>query len=140
MIYFAYGSNLNLEQMLARCPDSKPITKAILHDCKLVYRRGVATIEKSKGDKVYGALYHITDKGLEALDRYEGYPTLYYRYVVTVEVPYTRKQDVIAYIMPSTYKLSPPVPGYYNIIEEGYRNWGLPVEQLRDTLVQEDVL
>lgn len=140
VIYFAYGSNLHLEQMSRRCPDSIPVTQAILRDYKMVYRRGVATIEPSKGDKVYGALYIISDSDLEALDRYEGYPTLYYRQKIKVEARGTGEQEAIAYFMHTTYKFSPPRGGYYEIIEEGYRNWGLPVEHLATTLPQEGIV
>lgn len=139
MIYFAYGSNLHLEQMSRRCPDAIPITQAMLHGYELVYRRGVATIEPSPGKKVLGALYMISDRDLEALDRYEGYPTLYYRDNIKVEARGAGEQEVMSYFMHTTYKLSPPRPGYYEIIEEGYKNWGLPVEHLATTLPQEEI-
>ena len=54
--YLAYGSNMNLEQMAARCPGAKPLGTAVLHDYKLVFRgsRGgaVATVEPHKGGSV----------------------------------------------------------------------------------------
>lgn len=33
--YFAYGSNLNVEQMKGRCPDSIGISPAVLNGWKL---------------------------------------------------------------------------------------------------------
>ena len=37
MYYFAYGSNMNHEQMKKRCPSGKFITRALLSGYKYVY-------------------------------------------------------------------------------------------------------
>lgn len=135
MIYFAYGSNLHLEQMLTRCPDAEPLTQAVLHGYRMVYRRGVATVEKAgKHDRVYGALYRISKRDLKALDIYEGYPYLYYRDTVEVEARGIGLVCAMTYKMHQHFELSPPRAGYYEIIEEGYRNWYLPVESLKMTV------
>lgn len=135
MIYFAYGSNLHLEQMMGRCPDAEPLTQAILHGYRLTYRRGVATIEKGdKKDRVYGALYRISKRDLKALDRYEGYPYLYYRDTVQVEGKGMGKIYAMTYKMHKHFEFCPPRAGYYEIIQEGYRNWGLPLDSLEKSL------
>jgi len=89
--YFAYGSNMNLEQMKCRCPDSKLLGVAILKGYRFVYdgyssyRKGaVANIVESPDEVVYGALYEISDSDEENLDRYEGYPTYYQKKMVKV--------------------------------------------------------
>lgn len=138
MLYFAYGSNLNLNQMYQRCGGSIGITQAILHDYKLVYRRGVATVEPSVGDKVYGALYLISDTDLDALDVYEGTPTFYYREDVVIETKSSGLQTAMTYIMHQHYMKLPPSEFYYGTIEEGYKDWELPVEHLAGTLLQEE--
>lgn len=135
MIYFAYGSNLHLEQMMERCPDAEPLTQAILYGYRLTYRRGVATIEKAdRKDRVYGALYRISKRDLKALDIYEGYPYLYYRDVVQVEAKGMGLVRAITYKMHKHFEFSPPRAGYYEIIQEGYRNWGLPLDSLEKSL------
>lgn len=134
MIYFAYGSNLNLEQMIERCPDAEPLTQAILYNHRLTYRRGVATIEADKKGRVYGALYRISKRDLEALDKYEGYPYLYYRDVVQVEGKGMGKIYAITYKMHKHFEFSPPRAYYYEVIQEGYRNWGLPLDSLEKSL------
>ena len=90
--YFAYGSNLSQKQMLERCPDSKPRFRAILPNYKLIFagwsprwHGGVASIKRSRGKKVKGAVYEILEKCLKPLDRYEGYPTVYDR--LNVDLP-----------------------------------------------------
>jgi len=135
MIYFAYGSNLHLEQMMRRCPDAEPLTQAILYGYRLTYRRGVATIEKArKKDQVHGALYRISKRDLKALDIYEGYPYLYYRDTVKVEARGMGLVRAITYKMHKYFEVSPPRAGYYEIIQEGYRNWGLPTDSLEMSL------
>ena len=135
MIYFAYGSNLHLEQMLRRCPDAEALTQAILFGHRLTYRRGVATIEKARRkDRVYGALYRISKRDLKALDTYEGYPRVYYRDTIQVEARGMGSVRAITYKMHKHFEFSLPRAGYYEIIQEGYRNWGLPTDSLEMSL------
>lgn len=135
MIYFAYGSNLHLEQMLRRCPDAEPLTQAILYGYRLTYRRGVATVEKAdKKDRVYGALYRISKRDLKALDTYEDYPRVYYRDTIQVEARGMGLVRAITYKMHKYFEVSPPRAGYYKIIQEGYRNWGLLTDSLEMSL------
>ena len=52
-LYVAYGSNLNLPQMLVRCPTAKVVGASEIKDYALVFRGGrygaVATIEPKEG-------------------------------------------------------------------------------------------
>ena len=76
MLYFAYGSNLNQEQMSGRCPDAKPLGKFTLENWRLVFR-GVADIEPHEGSLLMCGLWDITSRDEKNLDRYEGFPRLY---------------------------------------------------------------
>lgn len=135
MIYFAYGSNLHLEQMLRRCPDAEPLTQAVLHGYRLTYRRGFATVEKAdKKDRVYGALYRISKRDLKALDAYESYPIVYYRDTIQVEAREVGMIHAMTYKMHKCFEVEPPRADYYEIIQEGYRNWGLPMDSLKMSL------
>ena len=42
--YFAYGSNLNFDQMAYRCPEATVVGTAKLDDYELAFRRGYLTI------------------------------------------------------------------------------------------------
>ena len=42
--YFAYGSNLNFEQMAYRCPEATAVGIAKLDGYELAFRRGSLTI------------------------------------------------------------------------------------------------
>ena len=62
MLYFAYGSNLNLFQMKRRCKDSIFLKKYELKGYRLNFRSKyrAADIEKSKNSLVPGALFEIS--------------------------------------------------------------------------------
>ena len=79
--YFAYGSNMNQDQMELRSPKAKPYGLILLPDHQLVFR-GVADIEESKGSDIPIALWEITAKDEAALDAYEGYPWLYDKFKI----------------------------------------------------------
>lgn len=78
--YYAYGSNMSLQQMTTRCPSAQLIIpsmeykdmelcfphKAVIRNC------GVASIKKSPGKSVFGSLFSITSDDMIKLDRFEG--------------------------------------------------------------------
>ena len=104
-LYFAYGSNLYVEQMKNRCPECEEISSATLLGWKLeevLY----ANITKSKNHTVYGALYSISENDLNALDDYEGYPDFYNRRIVDVIDKNGLTQSAIVYTMTKDYKNS----------------------------------
>lgn len=84
--YFAYGSNMNLDQMKQRCPESKLVGKAYLPDYKLGFTRQsknwnspVADALVSPGDEIWGVVYELTKNDIELLDIKEGHPEIYKR-------------------------------------------------------------
>lgn len=135
MKYFAYGSNLNMAQMAARCKDSKPLSIAVLHGYHLKYRRGFATIEYgTEHDKVFGGIYQVSNNDVAELDIYEGFPTMYYRDIVQVDVQEPRFETALTYMMHKCFDETVPRDGYYEIIEQGYLDWGLPLGSLENTV------
>jgi gamma-glutamylcyclotransferase (GGCT)/AIG2-like uncharacterized protein YtfP len=81
-LYFAYGSNMGVEQMKKRCPDSLLIGKGFITNHKLCFPQiavtrgllGVAGIREGiETDEVHGLIYELTDKDLELLHTFEGY-------------------------------------------------------------------
>ena len=81
--YIAYGSNLSVEQMAHRCPDATVVGMAAIQDWKLVFR-GCATIEPAEGRVVPVLIWEISDRDERNLDRYEGYPSYYFKRDMTV--------------------------------------------------------
>lgn len=132
-LYFAYGSNINLEQMAYRCPDASVVGPVTLENYELLFRRGgFATIAPCEGGKVHGLLWSLTPDCERSLDRYEGFPRFYDKRMVTVRDGEGRSLSVMAYIMDERFR-EPMLPSttYYKGILEGYQRNGLPVAALK---------
>ena len=138
-LYFAYGSNINLKQMAYRCPDAHMVSPIILENYELLFRgntrgNGVATIAPKEGGQVHGLLWRITPACEQSLDLYGGYPRLYEKEQVTVRDSEGKQLTVMAYVMTGDERwMSPTMPSafYYRGIQDGYRQNGLPVEELK---------
>lgn len=128
-LYFAYGSNLNMEQMAARCPRSKPMYKAILPNAKLVFKTYADVIinKSKKPSYVHGAVYEITEKCMRALDAYEGFPSFYKKVKCVVQIANTNEYaEVFMYVMqPRVRRPALPTNEYFNVCYQGYLNWNI---------------
>jgi gamma-glutamylcyclotransferase len=132
MKYFAYASNLSKQQMTERCPDAKPVSTAILPHYKLCFsgwsrawRGAVATMIFSRGDRVRGALYDITEGCQRRLDRFEGYPDTYDRLNVTVFDEDDEAVPAFTYIKKGQLQEGQPSKEYLAVIQQGLRDWRL---------------
>jgi gamma-glutamylcyclotransferase (GGCT)/AIG2-like uncharacterized protein YtfP len=127
-LYGAYGSNLSQSQMAIRCPDSVPMGNMVLKGYRLVFR-GVADIEKSDGDEVMVGLWKISEKCLDALDQYEGYPRLYTKI-------YRETDDglVMLYQMLRANGIHPPSTHYLESISDGFKDFQLDPYYLKDAV------
>jgi len=130
--YFAYGANLNKKLMQERCPDSKPVSTAILPNYKLVFagwsrqwRGGAASIKSFRGDRVRGAIYEISERCLRQLDKYEGYPHNYNRLKVTVFDEDDEPVEAMTYIKAGQLEETQPSKEYLAVIQQGLRDWRL---------------
>ena len=131
-LYVAYGSNLNLQQMGWRCPTAKVIGIGKILNYKLTFRR-VATIEPSEKKDVPVAIWEIEDKDERALDIYEGYPSLYRKETIEVEMK-DKKVQAMVYIM-NEGRPQLPSKGYLEVIAEGYDDVGLDKFYLEEALL-----
>ncbi len=127
--YFAYASNLSKKQMAERCPNAKPKIVATLPNFKITFegysrkwRGAVVNISGSKGDKVIGAVYEITESGLRKLDSYEaGYRHL----PVRVFTDSREVIEAVTYIKAAQEEEGIPSAEYRAVIQQGYRDWGI---------------
>jgi hypothetical protein len=115
-----------------RCPGAKRRTSARLPNYKLVFTGrsrsrdgGTATIQLQKGEHVLGGVYEIDDKCLRALDRYEGYPTVYERMNVIVFSDLGDAIEAVTYYKKERAPEEAPSPQYLAAIRAGYEDWGL---------------
>lgn len=130
-LYIAYGSNINLEQMAYRCPNSKIIGTDKLPDYELEFR-GVATIVPKEGAGVPVLLWEVDQRDELSLDRYEGFPRMYRKELFEIEVD-GRIREGMAYLM-NYGEIAPPSPMYYNAIKKGYEDNGMDTSYLRAAL------
>lgn len=146
MLYFAYGSNLDPQQMAERCPGHKVVGMGAVHDHRLAFPLtshdwggGVASIVPSHGATVWGVVYDLSDEHLATLDRYESFRgpgdqhNLYERQSVFVDL--TRPDDgsiprrlrAHCYFAISSNP-APPSQRYLDAILAGARHHRLPEE------------
>lgn len=72
-LYYAYGSNMDEEQMEKRCPSAVLLNKAAVNGYSFVIdKRGVASIVPCDEARVEGMLWQISEMDEVSLDRYEG--------------------------------------------------------------------
>jgi phage replication-related protein YjqB (UPF0714/DUF867 family) len=123
--YFAYGSNLCVNQMAQRCPGAGDPRPALLADHDwLINERGVATVEPFDGSQVHGVLWQVTDRDLRKLDSAEGVPVRYRRDRLTVHTD-DGPAEAWVYI---DHRVDPgaPRPGYLERIIDGAVHHDLP--------------
>lgn len=126
-LYFAFGSNLDIEQMSRRCPGSIPFAAAVLPRHRIAFcgrsrgwGGGVANVIRDTASSTPGLLYRISKANLKRLDGYEGHPFVYERERIVVDMPDGNKALAWTYRMKSTYQ-STPVNDYFAKIYGGYK-------------------
>jgi len=148
MLYFAYGSNLDPDQMHARAPGHRVVGLAALRDHRLVFPHysnrwggGVSSIQGAHGPTVWGMLYEVGDADLAALDRFEGFRSagdqhnLYDREQITVELTrpddgsFPRRVRAAIYVARPSNP-SPPSRKYLDVVLRGARHNRLPEEYI----------
>ncbi len=73
MLYFAYGINMNDEEMLKNSPHAEYAGTAELESYKfIINRRGAATIIPSSRNRVYGVLWEVSPEEVKSIDGHEG--------------------------------------------------------------------
>jgi gamma-glutamylcyclotransferase (GGCT)/AIG2-like uncharacterized protein YtfP len=127
--YFAYGSNMNTEQMADRCPGHLFGGRAMLRRQRFIINsRGVATIVPEEDGEVWGIVWRITEADEKELDKNEGvrldlYRKAFFSLLLDDGTPAT----VYAYIATERTPGSPR-PGYMEKIVKSARSHGLPGE------------
>jgi gamma-glutamylcyclotransferase (GGCT)/AIG2-like uncharacterized protein YtfP len=130
-LYFAYGSNTNLDQMAHRCPQSVNMGPAILPGFRLTFR-GHADVELDRQYDCVGLLWEVDDYDLESLDIYEGFPHYYLRQRVFVYDHQDQEHVAWVYIMGEQEFESAPSTGYFQSCMTGYEQNRLDTFQLTD--------
>ena len=131
--YLAYGSNLNIAQMQFRCPDAVVAGTAVIPDYELLFKGSLTgaylTIEPRQGAQVPVGVWEVSLVDELRLDRYEGFPSFYYKKemripVADIRTGKTKLRDAFVYIMHEDRKLGVPTDMYVRTCIEGYRDFG----------------
>jgi len=140
VLYFAYASNLNQAQMKRWCPASRFVKVACLEGYRFVYDGysvpwdgAVGNIVKSETERVWGAVFDITERDRLTLDAFEGYPRHYERLEVEVRDRDGRTDRVMTYGRTGR-AAGQPHPDYEKVVLDGARECGLPEDYVDKAL------
>lgn len=141
-LYIAYGSNLNLAQMAARCPYASIYAKGVLNNWELVYRgsktNSHATIIKKQGSTVPVLVWEIQPYDEYRLDIYEGYPRYYFKKDIMVDID-GKKKKAMVYIMNQKQLPGKPSIQYINTIRQGYIDNNMDVNIFEESLEKNSI-
>ena len=136
--YVAYGSNLNVRQMAYRCPTARLCATGVIKDYELQFKgqpqSAFATIAKKPGSEVPVAVWEIQRADEYFLDRYEGYPSHYFKKDVPVELSDGREIKSMVYIMNLRMDYGMPSTHYYRTVHQGYLDCKLDTNILNKAL------
>ena len=119
--------------MALRCPTAKAVGTAVIKDYELLFKGSKTgsylTIEPKCGAEVPVAVWAVEPKDEFSLDRYEGYPTFYYKTELELPVTFIKsgKTEVgtaFVYIMHENRPIGLPSGNYVRTCLEGYRSFG----------------
>lgn len=139
--YFAYGSNMDTQQMLKRVPSAKKIGIGRLEGYSLRFNRrgtyrnsGVASVEKAN-DEVLGVVWEIKSSDIAILTKIED-PAAYDRETIEVMFDDGRTQPCITYIAKKQDNFIAPESDYLELIINGAKEAGINetyINRLRNT-------
>jgi len=142
MLYFAYGSNMDWNEMRGCCPSAKFVAIARFADRILKFTRrsknrdcGVADVVFEKSRDVWGVVYEVPDTEIGFLDFKEGFrpgrenmKNSYMREEHHVFLDSTKEKPLTVSVYVGNPELDPPLPNqaYKDLIIRGAKNWHLP--------------
>jgi gamma-glutamylcyclotransferase (GGCT)/AIG2-like uncharacterized protein YtfP len=132
--YFAYGSNMDEEQMTGRCPGCVKIGIARLNGYRFfINSRGVASVVPDSGHIVRGILWELSGDHVTSLDSYEGVRGNYYHKIYLQVVLVDRKEPVIALVYAATdNEAGKPRKNYLENILSAAKRHGLDAEYIQE--------
>jgi len=128
-LYFAYGSNLDAEQMRARCPTARGLERAALAGHRLDFTHystrwagGAADVVPEQGAAVWGVVYEMGPDDFAKLDHFE---SGYLRLELAVQAPGRGPLRVTTYTVRDKGSFAPHPMYLEKMLRWGAR-WRLP--------------
>ncbi|MEM2251269.1 MAG: gamma-glutamylcyclotransferase family protein [Candidatus Hadarchaeales archaeon] len=146
LLYFAYGSNMDEEDLENWCrmhnyQPVKPLVKevAVLKGWKLVFNYysatrcgGVANIQRCEGEEVWGLLMELTKDDFEKLRKKEGAPKVYQEKRVSVMTRDGLVKEAITFVVKQpAAQFVPPTPEYLNLLIRSAVKNGFPKDYIQ---------
>ncbi len=132
VLYFAYGSNMNWQQMQRRCVSSRFVCVARLRNYEFGITRhsrlrdcGTANVFPAAGKEVWGIVYEVSDSDLVTLD---GFEDGYRREMIPVYAlgDGAHPLEVLVYVAEIETNVPPANAEYKRLILRGAKHWNLP--------------
>jgi gamma-glutamylcyclotransferase len=136
--YFAYGSNMDEDQMERRCIDKRFLSIGYLPHHRLAFTQyyepwggGVADVIENSDSIVWGKVYELSTDALERLDKYEGHPTDYIRTEHDIVTPNGQLYSAWIYsVVIKEGDCIAPSKRYMSVLTKAAKQAGLPNEYL----------
>jgi gamma-glutamylcyclotransferase len=147
--YFAYGSNLAIDQKEGRTGKIREARHAWLPGHRIVFNKlgsdgtGKANITPDASRVVWGVAYLCSPKALTEMDAYEGVAGgHYHRKNVQVRCESGELLEAVTYVAGEQFVRSaiPPTSEYLHRIVSGARNHGLPEDYIKEVQQAAQVL
>jgi gamma-glutamylcyclotransferase len=136
MKFFLYGDNLNPTQLTRRAPEHQfqflaTLPEHTIQFCRwsAQWRCGLPSVSPSPGERVWGAVFELTDEDIKLMDQFEGdVPPGAYRHVQATVLTETGEKTLV-----TTYAAHPigkfkPKDHYLDWVMKGLKHWKLPEE------------
>lgn len=132
-LYFAYGANMDTDELTHRVGPVEPVGIAHLEDHRLVFDRhgalwdgGVSSVVTSVGDRVFGVVWRMSPQALATLDAIES-PEAYARLTKDVVTGSGERLSCQVYVSyPQGERL--PAPAYIALLISAARKASLPAD------------
>lgn len=127
----AYGRNLDIKRMKERCPHCVLVGKTVLKDWQLAFKRYI-TVEPCRGKEVPVGVWQIDDVAEKELDKIEGYPTLYKKEIVEIELDGMMVKAIV-YVINDTHTKYPD-KAYLERVMIGYNDFNFDKKFIYDAI------
>ncbi len=130
VVFFAYGSNLEISTMRARAGGAENATPAILHGYRLVFQTnrdsefGVANAIPDQTSSVAGAIYVLAPEQAKMLDKGSGGPDFYQKISITAEQRGGATLIAVTHVLSGTPSFAPPSRPIVLALSKGLQQFG----------------
>jgi hypothetical protein len=143
--YIAYGSNINIEQMKMRCPNTIEIMEEVLTPYEITFRQtelgsfldmdmSARLIDNCYVMRTPVVIYALTKEDEQRLDGFEHYPDIYIKKNVVFVVDKGLYLSCYYYTLKEKTPYGKPSDKYVNICKKGYENHNFDQSILLDAL------